>query len=78
MKVIAAFVLGAAAARVLAGGSSLTAASFEGKAAKEAAAAILTVAEAQAANGTWEPGLLTECPLLISEAAGEKRPPHVV
>jgi tetratricopeptide (TPR) repeat protein len=54
VTVILAFVLGAAVARVLAGGSGLTAASFEGKDAKEAAAAILAVAEAQAGNGTWE------------------------
>jgi len=52
--VVAAFVLGAAAARVLAGGPSLTAASFEGKDPKEAAAAILSVAEAQAGHGSWE------------------------
>ncbi len=54
VTLIAAFVLGAAAGRVVAGGSNLTAASFEGKNAKEAAAAMLTVAEAQAGNGTWE------------------------
>jgi tetratricopeptide (TPR) repeat protein len=54
VTVVAALVLGAIAARSLAGGSSLTAASFEGKDAKEAAAAMLAVAEAQADTGTWE------------------------
>jgi tetratricopeptide (TPR) repeat protein len=54
VAVVASFVLGAAVARVLAGGPSLTTASFEGKDAKEAAAAMLAVAEAQAGSGTWE------------------------
>jgi len=54
VAVVASFVLGAAVARVLAGGSSLTAASFEGKDAKEAAEAMLAVAEAQAGGGTWQ------------------------
>lgn len=52
--VVVAFVLGAAVARVSAGGASLSPASFEGKSAAEAAAAMLSVAEQQAGNGTWE------------------------
>src|SRR6266545_582014 len=52
--VVVAFVLGAAVARVSAGGASLTSASFEGKSAAEAAAAMLSVAETQAGSGTWE------------------------
>ena len=54
LAAVAAFVLGAAVAHVVAGGPSLTSATFEGKSAKEAAAAVLTVAEAQAGSGTWE------------------------
>lgn len=52
--IVVAFVLGATVARVSAGAPGLTSASFEGKSAAEAAAALLSVAETQAGNGTWE------------------------
>ena len=54
VTVVVAFILGAAVARVSAGGASLTSALFEGKGAAEVAAAMLTLAETQAGDGTWE------------------------
>ena len=54
VMVVVAFVLGAAVARVSAGGASVTSALFEGKSAAEAAGAMLTLAETQAGGGTWE------------------------
>lgn len=54
LAIVLAFVLGATGARILAAGSHLTSATFEGKDPKAAAAQMLEVAEGQAGSGTWQ------------------------
>lgn len=51
---IAAFCLGLAVALCFAGGAVVSPSVFEGKKPKEAAAALLTLAESQAGKGSWE------------------------